>query len=500
MFTHVSHAGGLSEKEEILFTTRFGYFFPDAAHSPYCLLQASKQTEDALIALADLMADPGTPQNPGNFDSTIPAIFTYLGQFIDHDLTARTDRNGIFAPIGDGHDHEPVAPDVVVSELFNGRRPQFDLDSLYGDGPGLVPGVSTKAQPLYNTDLTLKTFENGSRFDLPRDGDRHAIIADMRNDENVIIGQLHNTFLRFHNAAADKASGTAQEKYIRARQLTRWAYQFLVVNAYLPAVCDANIVADVLSNGPRFIGPTARQGEVFMPLEFSVAGFRFGHSMIRPFYKLNNVTTEADIMSLLGTAGDPAKFSSGQLKQDFVIDWNNFLPGNKAQMARMIDPIIAQGLFDLTPLGEGRGNDTILKHLARSNLVRAYKLSIPHGQAMASAFGIVPMSAAEVAGGEDPTVFHVLTDNGFDERTPLWFYVLKEAKVQHGGNRLGALGSRIVAETIVSLLKQDPNSYLNNLSDPALDKATKNNPSVNMDGPGGKISSLKDFFKFAGVI
>jgi hypothetical protein len=497
MFTHVSHAGGISEQEEILFTTRFGYFFPDAAHSPYCLLHASHETEDALRALGDLMADPGTPQNPGAFDSSIPAVFTYLGQFIDHDLTARTDRNGLFAPIGETHDLEPVAPDTVIANLFNGRRPQFDLDSVYGDGPGLAPGSMSKAQPLYEGDLTMKTFASGGRFDLPRGADRHALIADVRNDENVMIGQLHNVFLRFHNAAAAKVSGSDKQKYIRARQLTRWAYQFLVVNAYLPAVCDTDVVADVLANGPRFIGPTAGQGEVFMPLEFSVAGFRFGHSMIRPFYKLNNATT-LPIMDLLGPAGRAAIFQGGQLAQSHVIDWKNFLPGAPSQKARLIDPMIAQGLFDLSPLGEGRGGDAILKHLARSNLIRGYKLSIPHGRAMASAFGLQPLTPAEVAGGSgtDPALHDLLTTSGLDDRPPLWFYVLKEAQVQQNGQRLGALGSRIVAETIVSLIKQDPNSYMNNRHDKALDKEGE----VDIDGGGGKIKTLKDFFDFAGVL
>lgn len=494
MFTHVSHAGGIAEKEEILFTTRFGYLFPDAAHSPYCLLPASAGTETALKALGDLMADPGTPQNPLNFDSQIPAVFTYLGQFIDHDLTARTDRNGTFAPIGEAHDLEPAAPGDVVRHLFNGRRPQFDLDSVYGDGPALAPLATSKAQVLYETGLTMKTFEAAGRFDLPRGADRRALIADMRNDENVMISQLHNTFLRFHNAAAAKVGGSPARKYIRARQLTRWAYQFLVVTEYLPAVCDGTVVDDVLANGPRFIGPTAGQGEVFMPLEFSAAAFRFGHSMIRPFYKLNDTTT-APIMDLLGPAGKATNFSAGQLKADLVIDWKNFLPGAASQKARLIDPQIAQGLFDLAPLGPGRADDAILKHLARSNLIRGYKLSIPHGRAMASAFGLVPLSPAEVAGGGDPALFDLLTASGLDQRPPLWFYVLKEAQVQQGGQRLGALGSRIVAETIVSLIKQDPNSYLNNRHDPALDKEGE----VDIDGAGGKIKSLKDFFKFAGV-
>ena len=139
MFTKFSHTGEVATQDELLFTTPFGYMFDDAAHSASCLLPRSCETITALKQLGDAMAtdETGLP----NDSTTLPAILTYLGQFIDHDLTARTDRESAVSTIGRGEPVTPRDPDEVVANLHNGRRPQLDLDSVFGDGPSLV-GVS----------------------------------------------------------------------------------------------------------------------------------------------------------------------------------------------------------------------------------------------------------------------------------------------------------------------------------------------------------------------
>ena len=54
-----------------------------------------------------------------------------------------------------------------------------------------------------------------------------------------------------------------------------------------------------------------------------------------------------------------------------------------------------------------------------------------------------------------------LTDGGFFDRTPLWFYILKESEVKAKGSSLGEVGSIIVAETIIGHILNDSESYLN---------------------------------------
>ncbi|RPF70233.1 peroxidase family protein [Aurantiacibacter spongiae] len=506
MFEKVTHMLGLVSEEEILFSTPFDYMFPEAARSLPCLLPRSEATLHGLRALGSAMADPGKiGEAHPDLDSDIPAIYTYFGQFIDHDITARTDRDTSLSRIGANEAAFPVDPDAVVQGLTNGRRPQLDLDSVFGEGPALAPGAVTQSDRLYDSDYSLLRFvDTGSgRRDLPREDGRQAVIPDARNDENLVVSQIQFAFIEFYNKVLAAQGGDPRAGYIRARQLVRWAYQYVVVNDYLKRVCDPYIVDDTLANGPRFLGATAGRASAFMPLEFSTSAFRFGHSMIRPFYKLNGAAAEIEVMKLLGPAGqldpatsDPVYFEpDGHLKADFVIDWNRFVdPGGTTQMARKIDTKLARGLFQL-PLGD-RASDPVLGHLARSNLVRAFNLSVPTGQAVADAFAVRPLTAREMTDGEDGTIADVLRDNFFDHRTPLWYYLLREAAVQQDGEHLGELGSRIVCETILFFIKADPNSYLNNSPDPAV-RAN----GIDVDpGSGGTIRNLRNILDFADVI
>ncbi len=509
MFKKISHAAGVQSEVEILFSTAFNYMFPDAARSRPCLLPQTETTQNGLRALGQAMADNGTPGNPmSSLDSQIPAVFTYLGQFIDHDITARTDRDSTITMLGKGEPIDPLDPDKIVSTLRNGRRPQLDLDSVFGEWPGLAGSTTTESQILYDSNYKFIVFEGSGRVDLPRQKATDiegvvtfpATIADMRNDENINISQLHTAFLKFYNAVHADQPGTDKEKHIRARQLVRWAYQYIVVNEYLPTVCDKNVVLDTFANGPRFLGSTAGRADAFMPLEFSVAAFRFGHSMIRPFYKLSATSGDIKLIKdpmdppgtnfLLGTNGNPDNFEAdNQLKNKLVIEWKNFV-GATAQKARKIDTKIAHDLFTL-PF---RPDDPVLTSLAQSNLFRGFNLSIPMGQAVCDAMSVNPLTPAEILTGEDPAIAAAIKNAYFHHRTPLWYYVLREAAVHEQGEHLGEVGSRILAETLIGLLKQDPNSYLNNKNDAAV----KTNGIDVKPGPGGLIGSLVDLLKKAG--
>ena len=510
MLTNVTHAGGVENADEILFTTPFGYLFPDAAHRPDYLLAVSERTESALDALGDAMGEASMPPDPA-MDSKIPAAFTYLGQFIDHDLTARTDRDvglsRITQPDGRGRPITPVAPDDVIRTLRNGRRPQLDLDSVYGDGPGLVPEVVTEASALYEAEtglLKVQSLEDAF-IDLPRVG-RKALIADGRNDENTNISQLHAAFLAFHNSIAARLHGglSPQRRYAKARQSARWAYQYVVVHDYLMRVCDPAVVRDVLYNGPRFYQPGAEG--LFMPLEFSVAGFRFGHSMIRPSYQLQPGGPLKTVRSILGV--DVARDGDGdllelvgqqyRLKPENLVAWRQLLDipsngGSAPQMARKIDPLLSQGLFDL-PFEVDAAPDAMIRHLARRNLARGYLLSIPTGQAVAAAMGIKPLIEAEIFEGEPPAVRAAIELGRFQRRTPLWYYVLREAKVQTQGRTLGEVGSRLVAETIVGALAYDPSSYLTNGT-----HARVRPKGIKLPKRRELVATLADIIDYAGV-
>jgi len=332
---------------------------------------------------------------------------------------------------------------------------------------------------------------NIGHLDLRRDSNK-AVIADARNDENVMISQLHAAFIKFYNKMVDEYDQYLKaETYSRARQIVRWAYQYIVVNDYLMNVCDPDVVRETLLHGPYYFSP---RGKSFMPLEFSVAGFRFGHSMIRPAYKVKDQADPKLINELLGVSGSDELIENGQLHPDFEVKWSNFASfAGQAdpQMARKIDSKIAKGLFKL-PF-EGIRMNSMMAKLTQRNLLRGLVLSIPTGQSVAKAMRAYPLTPDELVSGLSDDHKAIVKNFGFDHRTPLWFYVLKEAEVQQGGNALGYVGSKLVAETLIGFLKKDPNSYLNNQDHP---NVTAAGIQVNANTT---IATIADMLEFAGV-
>lgn len=515
--------------DPVEFETAFDYLFPQLANDPAAHLPAedTAATVAALNALGDAMVEGSPGGAAGN--STIPPVYTYWGQFIDHDLTANTDRR---SDVGDVTDPNlaPLDPAFVVANLKNLRQPTVNLDSVYGDGPALG-GTPTQAESFYDGVKfkvgTVATNPNTPpipgdpippaedlRRDLPRE-DKIAQIADARNDENLIIAQLHTAFLRFHNAVVDwlKAhdpeydsyGGSEARLFARAQQLTRWHHQWLVVNDYLKTVTMAGIPDKVLLGGPKFYKPT---GEPFMPLEFSVAAYRFGHTMVRAAYDHNRnfgkpgaVLQFAEfnlLFAFTGKGRPPFLGNTNVLPFNWIIEWDRFIDkgsSDPSHFARKIDTLLAPPLADLV----NEGNDTadplikkILKGLARRNLLRGYLLSIPTGQSVAAVMGVAPLTTAELTQGNSDAMNQILTDSGLLERTPLWYYILKEAEVRANGNSLGEVGSRIVCETVIGQLLNDPESYL-----------TEGNgwdPSQGVRLPNGDpIVTIGDFIRFTGV-
>ena len=241
--------------------------------------------------------------------------------------------------------------------------------------------------------------------------EQRAFIADARNDENLILAQFHTAVLRFHNAVVDwltvnepndynGCQKSAPQLFGQAQQLTRWHYQWLVVNDFLKTIAMSGIVDSILLGGPNHYA--MRNGEAYMPLEFSVAAYRFGHTMVRAAYDHNRN---------FGRPGNVAPSASFDLLFAFT--------GNGSQRDR------ATGKIVLNPFLGGSK--------------------------------VLPFS-------------------------------------------LGELGSRIVCETIIGQLLNDPESYLRQQGgwDPS--------KGVRLANPGGDpkkgnlLVTIRDFFSFAGLI
>lgn len=469
---HGQHVDPLASLPVLSPWDRFDYLVPEIdLLVPEARLEPGAHTIAVLRKLADSM-----PSMVG-VQSTLPVPYTYFGQFIDHDITL----TAALPPLNPDAQIEqtafdPPSPRLVTQLLRNARTSAFDLDSVYGTQPGrgeedlAVPYDGDKFR-LGQVDPMGTQIEGKDEFnDVPRVAGgplaRRARIGDPRNDENLIVSQLHVAFLRFHNAVVDLVGDFDQ-----ARKLVTQHYQWAVVTDYLPRICGAEVVSTLLMKGHRLYRP--RNGRRFMPLEFAAAAFRFGHSQVRPIYNYNKnfnrdtrfKATAQQLMKLTGLNGT----LDGQpsLPKGWVADWKMLL----ADRAMAIDPTIAQFLGEL-PQQPG-----ILAKLAARNLLKGLLFSLPTGQALAAALqpraewlssGDILNVCSDIKVGNAPSQRELVAENQLHKRTPLWFYILAEARAKHGGEQLGPIGGLIVAETMLGLIRGSRTSILRESFVPSL--------------------------------
>jgi hypothetical protein len=416
-------------------------------------LTAFTPDDDLLVGLSEKMVEARGPADdivPDGLDNpTMPAGFIYLGQFIDHDMTRDT------TPLGDQR--------LDPRGLTNFDTPRFDLGSVYGGGPAADPELYDPQRPGY---LLLSRNANGLE-DLPRAGNGTAFVGDPRNDENLIISQMQMAFIKLHNHFMD-----SEHDFTRARQQTRWHFQWVVVHDFLPHVVGQQVLDDMLftfAGRPRARTLFYKPGNPFkpmMPIEFSVAAYRWGHSGIRPEYEMHETpfSPSPSVLPIFSTDTGPNPRDlrgSRPLFLDATIDWNYFFeipgvdPPDDRNMARLIDTQVARPLHDLP--------DSVIAHtpgaviaLAQRNLLRGKRLGLPAGQDVAATMRAqVPTMPAPLTNGQLG-----LTEPRWGGKAPLWFYCLREAELG-GGLTLGAVGGRIVAEVILGLLQIDLGSYWN---------------------------------------
>lgn len=464
--------------------------------------------------LLEKVAAAMVPANEASSDSKIPAGFTYLGQFVDHDLTL--DKTA--TKLGD---------QVSIDELIQGRSPALDLDSLYGLGPVkdhqfYTDGVHLKVGTTERTnfpDLDPIVSQSLTGFDLPRVGSgqtkaarRRANIPDARNDENLAVAQIHLAFIHLHNNMVDKlmAAGTTVGLFEKARAEVVKHYQRMLRDDLLPRICDASVVNDVFKNGRRLfetlqVAPATKDnysplpsgvGTGSMPVEFSVAAYRLGHSMARTSYEWNRVFrsdgpggpgTLEFLFRFSGTSGtlsppdglpetgdDAGSFEA--LPTNWIANFNNLFELDKGTLnfARKIDTNLSPPMGKL-PLGSFGGLDSsgfsldLQRQLAFRNLLRAGMVELASGQQMiafAKQRGVTITALTEVeilkGAGQGADLTATLTP---DEQkliagsTPLFFYILREAELT-GGEHLGPLGSRIVAETFHRAIETSTDSII----------------------------------------
>ncbi|MGH3680066.1 MAG: peroxidase family protein [Natronosporangium sp.] len=426
---------------------RFGRMFPDLPifapannatraamrdiGKPGGLLDAA---DDLARGPVDLIIDPALSAN--NRDNQFQtAGTTFVGQFLDHDMTFDTTSELGF----------PTPPE----ETPNARTPALDLDSVYGGGPTANPA-------LYQPDREHLRIESSGVFeDFPREPDGTAIIGDPRNDENLMIAGIHQAFILAHNRVVDqlRAEGMTTGVFAEARRIITWHWQWIVIHQFLRQVVSFGVVTDILAHGRRFYRP--EPGPAFIPVEFQGAVYRFGHSMVRPSYRAN-LAGNPDGSAFFGMIFDPA----GEGQPDPVdlrgftraprrfIGWQTFFQFNDGELKtnKRIDRRISTPLFHL-PLQTIPSADPPIS-LPERNLLRGITWELPSGQAVANAMGWAAFTLPELA------------PYGLQNSSPLWYYAMAEAELVNDGIHLGPMGGRLVGEVIIGLIQLDPNSYL----------------------------------------
>jgi hypothetical protein len=435
--------------------------------------QPGSKIEQGLKALGGKMRDDNSDDGRGK----IPAGYTYLGQFIDHDLTL---------------DIAPLDQAGVEGGRVNHRTPFLDLEHVYAGGPSISSFLYRKYGPDSHDGAELFLIGATSSIphtsllstcnDLPRNTQGIALVGDARQDENLIIAQLHVAFLRLHNIVIKESKllapySEAGSDFAKAQRLVTWHYQWLVRNDFLRTVLSREVF-DHLGSDKFKPMIKASTDDFRIPVEFSAAAFRFGHSMVRNDYFHNDHHPDAKLLDdlLLRTGLGPA--GKVPVPEDWVIKWERFFEFanqlSRVQPSRKIDTRIAEGLFHL-PVPQMRAFNLAPKfvttfapdppELPIRTLLRGARMGLPTGQNVAAVVKALQPTACflkstDIAPGPHEDIL-TNPDYGFDKETPLWYYILKEAEVLEGGNCLGTVGSRIVGEVIIAALASDPNSYLN---------------------------------------
>jgi Animal haem peroxidase len=386
--------------------------------------------------------DGGLVFDPSQDNPRIKAGYTFLGQFIDHDLTLDTT--------------SILERQVDVDGTTNFRTPAFELDSVYGLGPSVQPYLYVDGQP-----GPLLLHPNGE--DLQRNTQGRAIIGDPRNDENSLISQLHLLFIKFHNkvyATEFPDIDEGKPRFEATQTFVRWHYQWLVLNEFLPRIVGTNLAAAEIA-APSF---EFESSHAFMPVEFSVAAYRFGHSQVRPAYLIRPPAGpgQPPAVAILFPALPNAPASVGDLRgfreipAALRVDWSAFF-GATAGQSKLIDTRISTPLLKL-PTRVIPESETVdrRKSLATRNLQRGIDMRLPSGQTLAGHLGLTPLSEAEIWTNTVGTVQGTVGSGP----APLWFYCLREGEVLAAGHRLAGVGAAIVARTFVGLMKKDKASYL----------------------------------------
>lgn len=440
--------------------------------------------------IAGCMVGPNDREDlPGALSPT-PAAFTYFGQFVFHDMVfsrvfgvepgRRRNRNL----------RNAVSFGLDLSGLY-GRGPSVDghlYDTPEANRPGtcrfplglprMPDGSPVEAASCPGWDVPRIDLGGGFISARGRQTSYRPLIADVRNDDNLMLSQLLATLMCTHNRLVDvqldNGVRDAVVAYDRARTFLTGAYRRTVIHDYLWRMLDPGVWAMFFSKTGDWRGPHVhqlrRRGLSGLPVEFTFGAARFAHAMVRRSYRVNH---QFDLEP--GNLQEMLSFSSQRENGDvpvpvkWIVDWKRFAgDGDGVQRARRISPFLSPSLtYAHIKLAR---DDERPRSVAFMDCWRGYQLNLPSGQEVAAEIAGIEtappvtllteetMLPTDACRRRYPASARALTDAllkwpDFLTDTPLFYYVLQEASVYgEDGARLGPVGSYIVGAAVAASL------------------------------------------------
>lgn len=370
--------------------------------------------------------------------SNTPAGITYLGQMIAHDLTNSDAENNFYPPY------------LNLNSVYGVKQNQYDV--LFDDEGYFKFGIN----------LT-KTRSKYQYLDLPRNQKNGmALIAHQRNDNNFIISQLHLLWMNFHNKLlfenAEELPKNKRKRIDSVRHFVTLVFHKTVKDEYIKYIIHPDILK--YYNNPKHTVLFNIDNLNKAPNVFSKSVFRFGHSMVRSHYELNETHKSESLRELFNHVENKGRPNWKPISLSKIFSWSQFFSSKHLESKNKASMINLSLTKHMQNVPTSRGNIDITRNNIEAGENKGNEPSVPSAQEILEYLNSHHPNYVKTIGLTlDLIDFPMqLKKLGLDQvNLPLWLYILNEAFLDNSknseGDKLGRLGSCIVIEVLLNAIR-----------------------------------------------